>query len=254
MNKKKAFLIDLDGCVYSGSRLMPGAAAFIARLRQDGKKIIFLSNNSTHTLAELVEKLRRMGIETGQEDILTPLSVCGAFLAEQRGLTSVFVLGTAALRQAVQAAGHTLTEDNAQVVICGRDLDFTYARFEKAGKLLKSGAWFLLTNEDLSHPSEDGLPVPEAGAFAAALTAVTGRIPDEAIGKPRRWLYQIGLQRLGVSAGEAMMIGDNADTDILGGHRAGLMTIHVAPQQAASPPVKPDVYAPDFIELLKIYQ
>jgi len=219
----KAFLSDMDGVVYRGSTLIPGARDFVARLRSRGARFLFLTNHSGVTPDDLVVKLGAMGIE-GLEPhhFLTAARATALFVSRQRPGARCHVLGEPALAAEFEAAGLVVTDINPEYVVAGKTRDFDFARLKKASTFLAAGARFIGTNPDKADPVEDGLE-PAAGAILAALEAATGKKPF-IVGKPNALMMLMARQQLGSHSSETVMIGDRMDTDIVAGLEAGMTT------------------------------
>ena len=229
ISQKRLFAFDLDGCVYTGDQPVPGVAEFIKRLEGQGARVVFVSNNSTHTGEQISQKLAGFGVSTTPENIFHPAGFAGEFLKEQ-GVGRVFVAGSRALLQNVEQAGAELCgtgETDCAAVLIGRDTDFTYARFEAACRYIQRGARFFVTNIDISHPSAGGVHVPEAGVFAAAIEQVCGKKVEKSIGKPTAFLYNKLMEKNSLAARDCVMLGDNPDTDIKGAANAGMDSIQL---------------------------
>jgi len=224
----QAYLFDLDGSVYFGETIAPGALALVSWLRDSGKQVRFVTNNSRHSSAKIAHKLGGMGIEAAAGDIVTATDYMGRYVRERYGLQRVGVAGSPKLNLSLQAAGHEVVplanQTELDAVVVGLDVDFTYAKLERLSNAIKDGARFIAANADLSHPGESGRKVPETGALVAALEAVSGK-RAEFLGKPEPHLFRYALESCGLMQEKAAMIGDNYDTDIIGGKKAGMYTI-----------------------------
>ncbi|MGI5947410.1 MAG: HAD-IIA family hydrolase [Lachnospiraceae bacterium] len=225
LKDSKVFLFDLDGTIYCGNKAMPDAAKLINVLKSHGYIVKFVSNNSSHTVDFLCEKLEKMGIESEKDSIVTPLSTVGKFINNYFGKSEVFVLGTEALKNSISKSGHSVINggETCDVVVIGRDIEITYKKIEQAGIFLQKGASCIVCNNDNTHPGELGYLVPETGAFFNMVKTVC--IPNicREIGKPDPFLYIYAMD--GVSPETCVMIGDNVDTDILGAKRANCKTV-----------------------------
>jgi 4-nitrophenyl phosphatase len=226
----RGVFIDLDGVVYTGRQPIPGAAGFLAEARRRGLKFLLVTNNSTTSPELVAERLRGMQIHVSPDEILTSAQAAIAYvkLYAQPG-ARVRIIGEAGLRQAAQEEGFSIVEDGerADWVIAGLDRAFTYEKLASATRDIMSGARFVATNADALLPIEGGEVVPGAGTMVAAIKTAT-TVEPVVLGKPEPGLFHIGLHRLGgLSPMQAVMIGDRLDTDIVGGHRAGLRAILV---------------------------
>lgn len=219
------FLFDLDGTVYCGNKPVPGAAALIEALKDRGCAVKYVSNNSSHAVDFVREKLDRMGIQAEHEEIITPLSTVGAFIHGHFGRSVVFVLGTKALAQSIAKSGHRIAEglESSDVVVIGRDIEITYQKIELACIHLQRGAACIVCNSDSSHPGELGYLVPETGAFFNMVKTVCSPKLCLEIGKPDPFLYTYAFG--GTDPKSCVMVGDNVDTDIMGAKRAGCRTV-----------------------------
>jgi len=218
----KAFLSDMDGVVYRGATLIPGAQDFVARLRAAGAPFLFLTNHSGVTPDDLVAKLARLGIP-GLEPrhFLTAARTAALFVSRQQPGARCHVLGEPALSQELEAAGLVVTDLRPDYVVAGKT-SFDFAGLKKAATFLAAGARFIGTNPDKADPVEDGLE-PAAGAILAALEAATGKKPF-VVGKPNALMMLIARQQLGAHSSQTVMIGDRMDTDIVAGLEAGMTT------------------------------
>lgn len=224
----RGFLIDMDGVLYRGNTAVPGAREFVEHLRRFGMPHVFLTNNASRTPAQFAEKLRGMGITTTPDRILTSALVAVADLARlARPEDRVLFVGSGGLREALALSGLTLADHyrEAAFVVVGLDPNVTYEKLAQAALAIERGARFLGTNGDLSFPTERGLE-PGAGALLALLQATTGVAP-KLYGKPEPEMFEHGLRLLGTPAEATAMVGDRHETDIVGGARAGLVTIAV---------------------------
>jgi 4-nitrophenyl phosphatase len=223
-----AWLIDMDGVLYQGKRPLPAAAEFINALQAEGKPFLFLTNNATRTPAEYVQRLAQMGIRVTEDAIFTSALATTRYVKENYPPPRrAIVIGGNGIRQAMQDAGYEVVDeaDGVTLVISAMDTDATYARMAEATLAVRAGAPWIQTNPDPTFPSERGI-VPGAGAIMAFLEAATEQKPL-IIGKPETGIFRQALAILGASPEETVMLGDRLETDILGGHRAGLKTICV---------------------------
>jgi len=222
-----AFIFDMDGVLYRGNTVLPGAPELIARLRRGGIPFLFLTNNSTTPSGEVARKLCGMGIEAASEEIMTSADATAEFLAIEYRSARVLVIGEAGIRQALTAVGFELTTDPrlADVVVVGMDREATYERLKHASLAIQRGARFIATNLDASLPSEEGL-IPGAGSLVGMLEIASG-VKAQAIGKPAPDIFRQALVRLGVSHEISATVGDRPETDIVGGQAARLKTIAV---------------------------
>jgi 4-nitrophenyl phosphatase len=244
----------MDGGVYTGSEVVPGAPAFFDLARARDVPFLLITNNSSRRADQFAARLAAMGIAVPPDRILTSAQATAEFLASTAPAGGrVYVIGEEGLRSSLEAHGFRLVEDEqADYVVVGLDRAFNYQKLTTAIRAVLNGARFVGPNPDTSLPLEDGIS-PGAGAFQAAITAATG-IQPLIVGKPEPTMLSIGLRLLGCAPHEAAIVGDRLDTDIVGGQRAGLATILVlsgiaTPEQAAASAVKPDYVLRDLGEL-----
>lgn len=240
----ECFLIDLDGVLYRGSQPTPGADSFLALLRRAGRKFLLLTNNSTRTPEQNVDHLASMGIHISPAELLTSAQATAAYLATMVPAgTGVYFIGEDGVREALRQAGFMDAGMDATVVVVGLDRQLTYAKLRTAALAVRRGAQLIATNSDRTLPLEEGL-VPGAGAILAAVETATD-VRATVIGKPHRPMFDIALRQIGACPERTAIIGDRLDTDILGGHNAGLATILVLTgvarrEEIEGAPVKPD--------------
>lgn len=241
----RGFLVDLDGVVYHGDRVIPSAPGFFRFLRARSIPFLLTTNNSTLGPPQYVEKLARMDIQVDEHEVLASADATASFLQhEAPNGGRVYVIGESGLKDAVEAAGFTLADSDADFVVVGLDRDLTFAKLTTAVRLVRAGARFIGPNPDTTLPTDDGI-IPGAGSFQALITAASGGIRPTIIGKPEPTMLLIGCDRLGTTPAETAIIGDRLDTDIVGGYRAGVQTFLVLTgvstrEEAAAVDVKPD--------------
>lgn len=220
----KSFLSDMDGVVYRGSALIPGAREFIRRMLDGGYRFLFLTNNSEQTPLDLLRKLEGMGIEGLTEaHFLTSALATAAFLAQQQPRGSAFVIGGAGLTTALSNAGFSLTEKNPDFVVVGKTRNYNFDLISRAAYLIQHGARFIATNPDVVDPTESGFLEPACGSLLAPIERATGKKPY-IVGKPNAMMMLVARKALGAHSADTVMIGDRMDTDIVGGMEAGMTT------------------------------
>lgn len=248
----RAFIFDLDGCVYTGNTLVPGVHALLQRLRENGRRILFLTNNSREAGEELRAKLARMGVSATREEILSAVEIVGPLVRERFGPSRVLAIGGETLHRLLREAGHSMVPleayREARVVVLGHDFDFDYRKLTAASRAVASGAAFLAVNLDPRLPVEDGEFYPGCGTLAEAVATAAGVTP-EVVGKPMPHIFRVALARLDVLPGEAAMIGDSLASDVAGAQAVGLKTIWLAPRGATAGDARPDLTIRDFTEI-----
>ena len=218
MRSYRGFVLDMDGVVVRGGRIVAGAAAAIRRLRALGD-LVFLTNNSTRPANEVAARLTGLGIPVREEEIVTSSWIAGTLLQRLAGSVDLFVLGEPGLEAELVRLGHRLTDpDQAEWVVVGMDRGVTYDRLASALRALENGASLLATNTDPTFPGSGGAS-PGAGAMVGALQGM-GYGPDAVAGKPERAAFDLALDRLGIGRHHVLAVGDRLETDILGAANA----------------------------------
>jgi 4-nitrophenyl phosphatase len=227
LDELAGIVLDMDGVLYRGNALIPEVPAFLAALDAAGIRYAMATNNATLGPRQYVAKLAGMGIDVPEASIVTSSVATATYLrARFPAGTRVYVVGMAALEEAIYADGYfARAERDAEVVVSGADFELTYAKLRTACLAIRAGAQYVATNADATFPAEDGL-VPGSGAIVAALRTATS-VDPVVVGKPNPALVEESLRIMGVPAARAAMLGDRLDTDILSGQRANVRTILV---------------------------
>ena len=223
--QKKSYLIDMDGVLIHGSSLIPGADAFIARLRERSLEFLLLTNNSQYTQEDLSKRLHSIGLDVEPRRIFTSAMATARFLTSQKSNGKVFVVGENGLTSALRDAGFTLTEAEPTWVVLGETHEYNIRHITTAIRLIMRGARFIGTNPDPSGPGDGGI-VPACGAMAALIEKATG-VSAFFIGKPNPLMMRTALNYLGVHSENTVMIGDRMETDMVAGVESGMETILV---------------------------
>ena len=248
----RAFLFDLDGCVYNGETLLPGVDGVLDALRRSGRRVLFLTNNSRQAADELLGKLRRLGIPAAPEEIVSAAEITGPLLRERYGPSRVLAVGSTRFLALLRAAGHAVLPlkdyRRAEVVVMGHDDDFGYHKLTALSRAVRAGAAFVAVNLDPRLPVEAGEFFPGCGAMVEAVAAAAGVRPV-VIGKPEPHLFRVGLERLGLTPQVVVMVGDSIHSDIRGAQRVGLRTIWIAPPGADPGDARPDLAIHSYAEL-----
>ncbi|MFV8826602.1 TIGR01457 family HAD-type hydrolase [Alkalihalobacterium sp. APHAB7] len=225
MKNYKGFLIDLDGTVYRGKERIEEAVEWINTIHQTGLPYLFVTNNSSKTPEQVADTLKQMGVQCTSDHVFTTSMATANYIAQIEKAPKVFMIGEVGLEEALQSRGLELTVEEANVVVMGIDREVTYEKFAKACLHVRNGATFISTNGDKAIPTERGL-LPGNGSLTSVVAVSTGVTPTF-IGKPESIIIEQALERLGTSKEETLMIGDNYDTDIMAGIRAGIDTLIV---------------------------
>lgn len=223
----RGWLLDLDGTVYLGERLIPGAEAAVAALRAAGRRVAFLSNKPLQTRAEYAAKLTRLGVPAVPDDVINSSLVLARYLRERDPGAPVFVIGEPPMLEEMRAHGFEVRPDErVRWVVIAFDRTFDYAKLNVALQAVKRGARLIATNPDRTCPVEDG-EIPDCAGMIAAVEAVTDRKVEAVVGKPSPIILEVALAALGVPAAETAIVGDRIETDIVMGRRLGLGTVLV---------------------------
>ena len=243
--RAKHYIIDMDGVIYRGRDMIPGADRFVERLRILGRRFLFLTNSSDSTPLDLQRKLAAMGIPVDVQCFYTSALATAAFLQTQKPKGRAFVIGERGLSAALSGAGYTITEERPDYVVLGETQTYDFSAISTAIRLIDGGARFIATNPDVTGPHDGGI-IPACGAFAALIEKATGRTPYF-IGKPNPLMMRTALRTLGVHSTETAIIGDRMDTDILAGTESGMETILVLSGVTARGDLAKYPYRPDFV-------
>lgn len=242
---EKAFLIDMDGVINRGAKLIPGASDFVERLKKGKHRFLFLTNNSYYTPEDLRERLLNMGIEVGEECFYTSAMATASFLLYQKPGCSAYVIGGKGLLHELEKAGIQVTGVSPDYVIVGETEEYDYRRIIEATLLIGEGARFIATNRDLTGPTRRG-PVPACGALVAPIEKVTGVAPYF-LGKPNPAMMYWARRKLGVHSASCFLIGDRMDTDIVGGIESGMTSCLVLSGVTSRETAARFPYQPDYI-------
>lgn len=225
LRNKKGYICDMDGVIYHGNRLLPGAQAFVDFLQRENKEYLFLTNSSERAPRELAQKLQRLGLTVSEDHFYTSALSTAAFLKEQCPGGSAYVIGEPGLVGALYDAGFTMNDVNPDYVVLGETHTYSYDKIEKAVSLVLKGAKLIGTNSDLTGPIENGI-APATRALMSPIVLATGRTAYY-LGKPNPLMMRHGIHLLGVTNEEAVIIGDRMDTDIVSGIESGIDTVLV---------------------------
>ena len=223
--EKKGFICDMDGVIYHGNKLLPGAKEFVSWLQKEEKQYLFLTNNSGMTQKELRQRLLRMGLDVPEEHFYTSALATAEFLKAQASGCSVFAVGEAGLTNALYDAGIMMNDVNPDYVVIGEGRSYSLETLTKAVNLVMNGAKLIGANSDVSGPIENGI-APACRALVAPIEMATGK-QAYFCGKPNPLMMRTGLRLLGCHSEDAVIIGDRMDTDIVAGTESGVATVLV---------------------------
>ena len=244
----KLFLFDMDGTLYLGNRLYDFTIELLSEIRRTGGKYLFMTNNSSKSVADYIKKLAKMGIEATREDFITSSQATAYYLKKHHDSQILYVCGTNSLKEELRSEGFTVTEEaaEAQCIVMGFDTELTFKKLEDVSWLLLTREIpFIATNPDLVCPTEFG-SVPDCGSVCQMIFNATGKRPV-VIGKPSPLMPELAMERLGVEKEEACVIGDRIYTDIKSGLNAGITGILVLSGETTLQILEESVEKPHFV-------
>lgn len=227
----RCFALDMDGTVYLGEQWIDGAQTFLRRIEETGRSYVFVTNNSSKCAAAYVEKLGRMGLDVGEERIVTSGQAAIHYLHRHFPGKKVFLLGNPLLQEEFAQAGIPLEEERPDLVVTAFDTTLDYRKLCRVCGHVRAGMPYLATHPDYNCPTETGF-IPDIGAIHAFIHASTGRMPDRIIGKPHADIIDYLTERVNVERGRIAMVGDRLYTDIAAGRNNGLKSILVLSGEA----------------------
>jgi len=243
------YVLDLDGTVYLGDELLPGAARALARIRRAGSRVVFLTNNPLRSPASYADRLRRLGVPAAESEIITPLSVLTSYLHRRHPGAAVLTVAEPLVDQTLLEAGISVTTQPpaAGVVVVSFDRSFDYAKLLRAFRAVHSyGAVIVATNPDPFCPTPDG-GLPDCAAMLAAVEACTGSRAEAVLGKPGPETAAEVHRRLGVPAGHAAMVGDRILTDVAMSRALGMASVLVLSGATTAADVAGARVQPDYV-------
>ena len=226
--KIKLYLFDMDGTLYLGSRLFEFTKELLATIRNQGGKYLFVTNNSSKSVADYVKKLENMGISATEDDFLTSSQATAWYLKKHYPGKTLYVCGTRSLKVELEGEGFQVTDDidKAECIVMGFDTELNFKKLEDVSRMLCTrDIPYVATNPDYVCPTEFG-SVPDCGSVCDMLYNVSRKRP-QVVGKPQPYMAQLAMEKLGVNPEEAVVIGDRIYTDIKSGLNAGCQTILV---------------------------
>lgn len=222
------FLLDLDGTLYVGNRLFDFTKKLLESIKAAGKKYLFMTNNSSKSAADYAKKLRRLGIEAAEEDVVTSSQATAHYLKIYYKGAKLYVCGTYSLKQELREEGFAITEalEEVDCIVVGYDTELTYQKLEDVCRLLNEKELpYIATHPDVVCPTEYG-NVPDCGCICDMIFKSTGKQPV-VIGKPEALMPEMAMQKLGYQKSETAVVGDRIYTDIKCGLNAGITSILV---------------------------
>ena len=254
----RLFLFDMDGTLYLGNRLYSFTKELLATIKAQDRRDLFMTNNSSKSVADYMKKLEKLGIPATREDFITSSQATAYYLHKHHEGQVLYVCGTNSLKEELRREGFTVTElaDEAECIVMGFDTELTFQKLEDVSRLLLTREIpYIATNPDLVCPTEFG-SVPDCGSVCQMIENATGKRPV-VIGKPSALMPQLAMERLGYGKEETCVVGDRIYTDIKSGLNAGITTILVMsgetiPEILAESKDKPHIVLADAGEILDV--
>ena len=242
-------IIDLDGTVYRGGNLLPGADRGVETLREAGVELLFFSNNPTKDSEAYAEHLTDIGVPATPDEACSAGVATTEYLRDHHAEDEVLCIGSEGLREQLVAADVRLTTapEDAHVLVVSWTPEFGYTDMQDALDAVDEETVFLGTDPDRTFPDEGGRLIPGSGAVIGAVAAVVDREPDAILGKPSETALALALDRLGVDPGSSLIVGDRLDTDLAMGARAGMTTVLVLTGVSDFEDIDDSPVAPDYV-------
>ena len=240
-----AVFLDLDGTIYLGDGLIEGASQFLDRLEQHGIRRFFLSNNSSKSVSQYLEKLRGMGIVATEGEILLSTHDLISWLSNE-GVVDTFLVGTEGMREMLESSGFSTASDNPEYVVLGYDTEINYDKFATSSIHLHNGVPMVASHPDMVCPSPDG-GLPDTGAYMALFEATTGVRPKHVCGKPNKGMILHKIKEIGIKPSNCAMVGDRLYTDMEMADRAGVHGILVLSGEATRDDLDESILKPSLV-------
>lgn len=245
LSQMRCFLMDMDGTVFLGERLLPGAVELVDYLEQREIPYFFLTNNSSRSKADYAQKLNRLGLTVSEQRIFTSGEATALYLHKRMPSARLFIAGTDSLKEEFRQHDFEIVEERPDAVVLGFDTTLTYNRLWKLCDFVRAGLPYFATHPDINCPTENGF-MPDIGAMIAFVQTSTGRQPDVIVGKPNPPIIEAVTAKSGIPLQFTVMIGDRLYTDIALG-RTGITTVLVLSGETKAADVAGSPFQPDWI-------
>ena len=259
IQKTKLFLFDMDGTLYLGNRLYDFTIELLETIKKTGRRYLFMTNNSSKSVADYIKKLEKLGISATRDDFITSSQATAYYLKENYSNHRLYVCGTQSLKKELEMEGFTVTEDLDEVdcIVMGFDTELTFKKLEDVSRMLltREDLPYIATNPDYVCPTEFG-SVPDCGSVCDMIYNATKKRPV-VIGKPSPLMPQLAMNKYGYTKDESAVVGDRIYTDIKSGLNAGITGILVLSGETtreilAESPEKPHLVLEDASEILQV--
>lgn len=247
----KLFLLDMDGTIYLGNQIIPGALDFLNAVRSHGKRYLFMTNNSSRGKQAYVDKLNRLGVIATADDIVSSVDVMIRYLNQHKPGAALYLVGTESFKRDLVDAGFSIVpvdsrEDDVDFVVMGYDTELNYEKLKGACHYIDNGVDYVATNCDMRCPIENGRYIPDCGSFANMIREATGRMP-KFLGKPNRDIVDTVAEQFHVPVESIACVGDRLYTDVQTGINAGCVSICVFSGEATKDDVDKMVNKPSYV-------
>ena len=243
------FLFDMDGTLYLGNRLFDFTNELLATIKACNGKYMFMTNNSSKSVADYIKKLAKLGIEACYDDFITSSQATAYYLKKHHLGATLYVCGTESLKEELRSQGFKVSEnlEEIDVIVMGFDTELTFKKLEDVSKLLltRVDIPYIATNPDYVCPTEFG-SVPDCGSVCDMLYNVCGRRPL-VIGKPQALMPQLAMEHTGYTKENTLVVGDRIYTDIKSGIGAGTITALVLSGETTKEILDKSSDKPDFV-------
>lgn len=249
LKEKKYFLLDMDGTIYLGDEIIDGAKEFLEKLKESQKKYLFLTNNSSKSKLDYVEKLKRLGIDSEEKEIFTSGDATIIYLNKIKKNAKVFLLGTKALEEEFKKCGFQIVKKRGEkidFVVLGFDTTLTYEKLWIACDYILEGVQYIATHPDFVCPLPGGKVMPDVGSIIELIKGTTGKEPL-IIGKPYKYIVDAVLEKYKLEKKEIAIVGDRLYTDIRTGIENGLASVLVMSGETNKKMLKNTKFIPDYI-------
>ena len=243
--EKQGFILDMDGVIYHGNKILDGVREFVNWMMDNDKKFVFLTNSPERTPHELSMKLERMGLSVSADHFYTSAMATAEFLATQSPGCTAYVIGEGALSKALYDHKIYMNDVNPEYVVVGETRTYSFEKIEKAVSLVNKGAKLIGTNPDTTGVTESGI-FPATGALVAPIEIATGK-KAYFVGKPNPLMLRHGLRKIGLHSQDIAFIGDRMDTDIIAGIESNVDTVLVLSGVTALEDIDKFPYRPKYI-------
>jgi NagD protein len=242
------YIFDLDGTIYLGEKLIPGARETLGKLKSLSKRIVYLSNKALQTREDYASKLTRLGISTGTEEVINSSLVMALWLSKEAPGATIYVIGEVPLIEEMVRAGFRISEKAGEIqyVIASFDRTFDYRKLNIALQAIKKGARFVATNPDRTCPVEGG-EIPDCAAMIGAVEGTTGKKVEKIVGKPSDIMIRVAVDYMGLRPQDCILVGDRLETDMVMGKRAGMAAALVLTGVTTRESLKKSDIQPDYV-------